>query len=143
MKIKKNLFFLFLVLSGCGWLCDFLSFTLLVKLIGAPDFVANFISSYVGVTFVWFTSLNRVFGQSGQVRGRFLFFYWAYQFVSILVYSQLLHFAVGWMHIISVPIALAGQVEIVAKIIVTPFNLVTNFIFMKTLTQFIKRTRSH
>ena len=121
----------FIVLSGLGWLCDLVSFALLIKACGLPDFAANFISSYVGITFVWFASLGRVFGVLGFRTGRFLFVYWVFQFFSILAYSQFLHMVVGDLNTTKL---FSGEVEIAAKIIVTPFNLITNFLFMKALT---------
>ena len=134
-----KLFITFVLLSGIGWLCDFVTFTLLVKLFDVHSFKANFVSSYVGVTFVWFTSLKRVFKFSGKGRNTFLLVYWSFQFVSILIYSQLLHIAV---HVIPSVFQLADfsqNPEIVAKIVVTPFNLLTNFIFMKFLTHFMRK----
>lgn len=134
-------FAIFLIISGLGWLCDFATFTLLVKGFDVPGFVANFVSSYVGVTFVWFTSLKTVFGGAGAARGRFLFIYWGFQFLSILAYSQLLHLvqvALGGAGMLA---ALAAYPAIEAKIIVTPFNLVTNFIFMKFLTRYMRHAQ--
>lgn len=123
----------FLLLSGLGWLCDMLTYTALVRLAGVSPFAANVASSYVGVSFVWFTSLGTVFRRSGEGAGRFLLLYWVYQFVSIMAYSQLLQLAAA---------VLAGHAgapalhsAVAAKIIVTPFNLVTNFLFMKVLTR--------
>ena len=134
-----KLFIAFLFLSGLGWLCDFLTFTLLVKYVNSHSFEANFISSYVGVTFVWFSSLKRVFKFSGKGSSTFLVVYWCFQFVSIIVYSQLLHMVV---HVIPNVFQLAQvsqNPEIAAKILITPFNLVTNFIFMKLLTRFMRK----
>jgi putative flippase GtrA len=145
VQVKNNtrIFFHFLLLSGAGWLCDFATFTALVKFFHTPAFLANFISSFVGVTFVWFTSLGTVFEHSGSARGRFLFIYWGFQLISILGYSQCLHLAQalldGWgltalMHIES---------AVAAKIFVTPFNLLTNFMFMRFLTRLMKIAKTH
>lgn len=131
----------FVFLSGLGWLCDIASFTLLVELFGAPGFVANFVSSYVGVTFVWFTSLRSIFGRPGAVGGRFLLIYWGFQFVSILAYSQVLQLVVDTLRV-NPSALLANTPEIAAKIIVTPFNLVTNFLFMKFLTRHLQHAES-
>lgn len=120
----------FIALSGLGWLCDMTVFTLLVRLAGWDSAAANIASSYAGVTFVWFTSLKTVFQRAGS--GRFLLIYWAFQFVSILLYSHLL----GRLAAALPPL---GEWEhyraLAAKILITPFNLVTNFMFMKTLTR--------
>lgn len=140
VKIKSPRHFAkFLVISGLGWLCDIATFTLLVKLLDVPGLVANFVSSYVGVTFVWFTSLKTVFGRTGAARGRFLFAYWGFQFVSILAYSQVLHLLVGALHLPGLPTLVVANVAPAVKIIITPFNLVTNFLFMKWLTRFMQQ----
>lgn len=130
----------FAFLSGLGWLCDIATFTLLVKYFEVPSFLANFVSSYVGVTFVWFTSLKSVFCSAAAGRGRLLLVYWGFQFVSILTYSQLLHIVAAILQISGSIVSLSGQPEIAAKIILTPFNLVTNFLFMKFLTRFMRQT---
>lgn len=133
------MFFGFALLSGIGWLCDFFTFTLLIKLFNVHSFEANFVSSYVGVTFVWFVSLKMVFKRSGEGRSTFLVVYWCFQFVSILIYSQLLHW-VGDTIPDTIQLAqISKNPEIAAKIIITPFNLVTNFIFMKFLTRFMRK----
>jgi putative flippase GtrA len=138
-KRIAKIFFIFTLLSGFGWLCDFLTFSLLIKLFDVKIFTANFLSSYVGVTLVWFVSLNTVFKHSGKGSSTFLLVYWCFQFVSILAYSQLLHMVAiiipGMIQFAQV----ASNPEIAAKIIITPFNLVTNFIFMKFLTRFMRK----
>jgi putative flippase GtrA len=120
----------FLLLSGLGWLCDFATFALLTRTFGLTPFTANFVSSYVGVTFVWFTSLQTVFRRAGTRRG--LMLYWAYQLLSILAYSQVLQ---SVSHALAPSLPAAG---LAAKILVTPFNLATNFLFMKFLTRSLR-----
>jgi putative flippase GtrA len=131
----------FTLISGFGWLCDLLTFTLLVEAVHLQGNVANFVSSFVGVTFVWFMALNRVFLDSGPANHRFLLVYWCYQFASILAYSELLHavaaklLQVPWSAIIPVSLVIA------AKILITPCNLVTNFLFMKLLTRHMRESK--
>jgi putative flippase GtrA len=137
-----KVFFGFLVLSGLGWLCDFGTFTLLSSVIDAPPFAANFFSSYVGVTFVWFTSLTSIFKSSGEGKWRFLLIYWTYQFISIIVYSQLLRLAAHEVADMALPGEVSRHAGVVAKLGVTPLNLATNFIFMKHLTRFMRLQRS-
>ena len=132
-------FLVFGCVSALGWLCDFGTFTLLVKLFDVHGFIANFVSSYVGITFVWFTSLQTVFGRTGAARGRFLLAYWGFQFVSILAYSQLLHLVAAELNAPVLPAWLQANDAVAAKIIITPFNLVTNFLFMKWLTRFMQQ----
>jgi putative flippase GtrA len=137
--LQVKLFAIFVLLSGTGWICDFGTFTLLTVLTEASGFTANVISSYVGVTFVWFASLRVMFKQRGEERRAFLLIYWCFQLVSILAYSRLLYLVAGtmagsvqFMHIGSNP-------EMAAKIIITPFNLMTNFSFMKLLMRLMRK----
>jgi len=132
----------FAIFSGIGWLCDLLTFAILVKWVGVPAFWGNLASSYVGITFVWFTSLKSVFHINSRSRGRFLLVYWTYQLASILFYSKALSILSTSISGYSAftPYSDAGSVDIISKIIVTPINLFTNFIFMKLLT---KRMPAH
>ncbi len=132
-------FLIFVLLSGTGWICDFGIFTLLTALTNASGFTANIISSYAGVTFVWFSSLRVLFKHGGEERGIFLLFYWCFQFASILAYSQLLHMVASTMPSMAQLVPIGGNPEIAAKIIITPFNLVTNFVFMKFLMHFMRK----
>lgn len=143
MRSNWRTFLGFVLLSGLGWLCDMLSFTALVRLAGMSPFGANVISSYVGVTFVWFTAVGTLFrhdgnGSAGGARhgGRYLLIYWCYQFLSIMAYSQLLHLAATTLA--AGAGSVAGHSAIIAKLLVTPVNLVTNFLFMKVLTRAIR-----
>lgn len=125
----------FAMVSGVGWLCDMVTFTVLVRLLDTPAFLANFISSYAGVTFVWFVSLKMVFRRQGSGRNLFLLVYWGFQFISILGYSQLLHVLAAALPQVTPWHGMPWDADIAAKIIITPFNLITNFIFMKLLVR--------
>ncbi|WP_454752336.1 GtrA family protein [Cupriavidus necator] len=135
-------FILFAALSAFGWLCDLLTFSLLGN-VGIPPFPANFASSYVGVTFVWFTSLKSVFGRSGPQHNRYIVIYWAFQFISILIYSQILSAVVYLLGHANFPILQNGHLALAAKFIITPFNLGTNFLFMKFLTRLMHKPKLH
>ena len=139
-KFAKN-FLSFALISGFGWLTDFLSFTILVKYFAMNAGYANFISSFVGVTFVWFISLKKVFKYSGSNQHSFLVVYWIYQIISISIFSQLIQLAVGICPEIFHLLNINFNPAIEAKIIITPFNLLTNFIFMSLLTQFMRKKR--
>lgn len=132
-----KVFLKFTFLSGVGWLCDFVTFTLLLKLINVPNFIANFVSSYVGVTFVWFTALKLVFMRNSEGRNTFLFIFWGFQFISILAYSHLLHVVAGVVLSEGLMIH-SNYPDIAAKIIVTPLALFTNFLFMRFLTRYMR-----
>jgi len=134
LKLSK-IFLGFALLSGLGWLCDFLTFAALVKVLAADGFWANVVSSYVGVTFVWFVSLRTLFRRRTSGSARFLLGYWTYQFFSILLYSQLLEAVANSLPAMAVLAQSGHSVDILAKLIITPFNLLSNFVFMKLLTR--------
>jgi putative flippase GtrA len=136
--VKQFLKFAFL--SGLGWVCDFTTFTVLVKIAGLSPFLANLVSSYVGVTFVWFTSLKTVFQRRTNGSGTFLVAYWCYQFVSIMAYSQVLHITADGLAVAYLTTANSG---VAAKLLITPFNLITNYLFMKLLTRFMQKEQPH
>jgi putative flippase GtrA len=126
----------FIALSGMGWLCDMATFTLLVKLAGWDASTSNIASSYVGVTFVWFASLNAVFQRAGG--GRFLLIYWGFQFASILAYSHALGMLASALATWPQAAPFESYRAPSAKLLITPFNLVTNFMFMKALTGYMR-----
>lgn len=123
----------FIALSGLGWLCDLATFTLLVRLAAWEAGAANIASSYAGVTLVWFASLKTVFRRAGD--GRFLLTYWGFQLLSILAYSHLLGLAATAAPSLG---PWDGYRPLAAKLFITPFNLITNFIFMKLLTRHMR-----
>lgn len=131
-------------LSALGWLFDFISFATLVNLFGVEGFLANIISSYVGVTFVWFFSLKVVFGHAYGTEHRVLLFtYWCYQLFSILIYSQVLRLVAGEIQDSIIIGWIQTNSDVAAKLFVTPFNLTTNFLFMKWLTRFVRRASAN
>lgn len=91
----------------------------------------------VGVTYVWLIALNRVFKRGGHGKYVFLPIYWAYQAVSIIGYSLLISIVVVKLVDFGVDQAFALPVAVMAKLMVTPVNLLTNFLFMTVLTKFM------
>lgn len=133
-----KLFLGFLLISGVGWLLDMVSYAALSQLVGVAPAYANFISSMVGVTYVWIIALNRLFDRREYGKSIYLPIYWGYQGASILAYSALISI-VGASTINSrIGDVLGAPHDLVAKIIITGPNLLTNFIFMTILTRFMK-----
>lgn len=139
MLAQLPVFLRFATLSGLGWLCDLGTFLLLVNGAGVSAALANIASSLVGVTFVWFTSVGLIFGRKGARRVPFLAAYWVFQVASILCYSQFLQMVMVYFSSAAMPAWLAVNAALAAKIFVTPFNLVTNFLFMRFLTRFMEQ----
>ena len=132
-----KLFLGFLLVSGVGWVLDLDSYTVLTQILDVSPGYANFASSMVGVTYVWVVALNRVFNRGGRDKYIFLPIYWAYQAVSILGYSLLISVVVVNLVDFGVDQAIMLPVAVLAKLMVTPVNLLTNFLFMTVLAKFM------
>lgn len=124
----------FALISGVGWLLDFTSYVIFTQIFKWDPFYANFASSMVGVTYVWFFSLKRLFKLEYSGGLGFLIVYWVFQAGSISAYSKLVSLTVAAGVIPLMPGYLPPP-AVVAKIFFTPFNLITNFVFMKFLTK--------
>ncbi|WP_139364720.1 GtrA family protein [Pantoea eucalypti] len=133
-----KLFLGFILISGIGWLLDMTTFTLLSKFFGTAPAYANFISSMVGVTYVWIVALNRLFKRREYSKSIYLPVYWGYQGISILIYSTLISIVAVSSFNFKISELLGIHSALVAKIIITVPNLLTNFLFMTILTRFMK-----
>lgn len=125
----------FFMTSGVGWLIDFTVYAFLSALSGHP-FVSNIVSSLCGVTFVFAVSSKKTFvsGRSRlTLRAKFSL-YLGYQAVFILLSSAATGWLSGVLFSCAVPLA-ARYFQLGAKIIVTPFTMVVNFIAMKLLIE--------
>lgn len=127
----------FTLISGVGWTLDFFSYLTLTQFFEVRPAIANFISSVIAVTFVWFVALNRVFYKSDYRGAVYLPAYWGYQALSILGYSLLISWLVATELGDSLTHFLMLPKEVFIKILVTPFNLITNLIFIDLLSNFM------
>jgi len=134
----KNGYLKFILISGVGWLLDLSSFSVLTLFIGVAPGSANFLSSMIGVTYVWFAAISHVFSKPRYGRSHYLFFYWGYQFVAISIYSLLLSMMVAYGSCYLVGHVKWISIEMLSKIILTLPNLITNFFFMRFLTRFMR-----
>ena len=130
-----KLFLGFVLISGVGWLLDIASYTALAQLLDVAPAYANFASSMVGVTYVWLVSLNKLFDRREYGASIYLPIYWGYQALSILVYSALIALVAESAINVQLSELLGISYVILAKIIITFPNLLTNFVFMFALTK--------
>lgn len=132
--------FAFIAISGVGFLLDLTVYIIFIGLLDISPVFANIASSFIGVTFVWFVSLRRVFHLEYDNNKGYLLIYWMYQAISICAYS----IGVGFLAYTFSPqmstLINPDQVNAASKIIITPFNLVTNFIFMRCLTHYARKS---
>ena len=121
----------FVGLSGIGWLLDFCIFILL-GFVSANHSINNFISSWVGVTFVFIFATRKVFKNNCKLP---LWLkdisYILYQFILITLASKVLGVVDNYI-VTNISWAIVVKFSgIIAKIFITPFTMVLNFFVMK------------
>ncbi|MGG6194186.1 GtrA family protein [Pantoea allii] len=129
-SIRNALYFI--ILSGLGWCIDLIVYSTLVVIFKVSAAPANFLSSYAGLTFVWFTSLKYVFNKKTNKQSTFLLLFWSWQFLSIIVASKAVEHLSSYLNAYS--FLTNVNTDIVAKIAVTPVTLLCNYLFMRFLT---------
>ena len=125
----------FVGISGIGWLIDFGVFTLL-GLCGIPAWACNIISSLCGVTFVFFVSTRKTFEVSLKrlTLNQKYVIYVLFEIIIILVASRFVGLLDETFKSVDLEV-LKKFSAIAAKICVTPFTMLINFVFMKFLTE--------
>lgn len=121
----------FVGLSGIGWILDFCIFILL-GFVSANHSINNFISSWVGVTFVFIFATRKVFKSNSSIPlwAKYVI-YIVYQFILISLASKVLGFVDSFI-VANITWALVVKFSgIIAKIFITPFTMVLNFFVMK------------
>ena len=125
----------FFGISGIGWLLDFGIYTLL-SLFTYKLFLNNIISSWVGVTFTFIFSTRIVFRNDSRVPALAKYIlYLVYQSVLIFVVSHLLQFVDSQIVRLFNADIIVKSSFVIAKILVTPFTMVLNFLVMKFLME--------
>lgn len=132
-------FIRFAALSGCGWLLDFCLLLVLVHAAAAPPLLANVVSSTTAASAVFLVSRACVFDSAaGGVHAR-LGAYVLYTLMVILAASALVGVLAS---VLATPAGLFGlraagatEAAAVAKVIVTPPQLLLNFIVSKFLNE--------
>ena len=125
----------FVGLSGIGWILDFCTYTILG--FGFKNVVVNnFISSWIGVTFVFIFATRNVFKNNSRISLKKKYFiYLGYQLILICLISKLLGYFNQYI-LSSIAIQLIRDFStIISKIIVTPITMVLNFIVMKNVIE--------
>lgn len=127
----------FIGLSGVGWIFDLTTY-LLLGLFSDNLFVNNMISSWVGVSFVFYFSTRWIFRADGRISLKYKYIiYLVYQFLLITLISQLL----AQINLFIVTVFTASLIvqfsSLISKILVTPITMVLNFFAMKIITEFI------
>lgn len=121
----------FVGLSGIGWLLDFFAYTVL-GFVSDNLVLNNFISSWVGVTFVFIFATRKVFQNKSKISLKWKYaIYILYQIILIFFISKLLNVInIAIVNNVSIDIIVCFS-SILAKILVTPITMSLNFFVMK------------
>lgn len=136
--IKKiiNQFLKFLMVSGIGWLIDFVIFYIISGLLHCSVMISNIISTIPAFSFVFIVSTRKIFNKSNGRISIVLKYviYFAYQIILVLTVS-----AIGqniYELLIKLNLLLdESLLKLTAKILITPITICCNFIMLKLLTE--------
>ena len=125
-------------LSGLGWLADACILLALVGLLGMAPFAANFVSSSIAALSVFLLSRELVFHKAAGRTGLRVAAYLAYVLLVIAAASTGVQLLTAWLRelaeahrVAASATALAG----VAKVLVTPPQLVLNFLVSRVMSE--------
>ncbi len=128
----------FIGLSGIGWILD-VTVYLVLGFFSKNLAVNNIISSWVGVTFVFFTSTRFIFHNQSQIPLKWKYaIYLIYQAILILEISHLLVVIYDMIVPYFIFFELGTFAALGAKIAVTPVTMILNFIVMKMVIEKVK-----
>lgn len=143
MKLRDSRIFKFIKqalvffgISGIGWLMDITIYTILTSLTKINPMYVNILSSIVAVTFVYITSTKKLFinrENAISLKKKYII-YVVYQIFIIILSSYVIGVLAFLLSGVSISF-IVKFAKITAKIIVTPFTMVINFLFMKFLIE--------
>lgn len=125
-------------LSGLGWLADACILLVLVGYFGMTPLVANFISSCTAALAVFLISRELIFSKASGRTGLRVLGYLAYVLALICVASVMAQLISTWVlefsetHRLAVSATLAAAV---AKVVITPPQLVSNFLVSRAMSE--------
>lgn len=125
----------FIGLSGIGWILDFSTYIVLSRI--CENLVLdNFISSWVGVTFVFIFATRKIFENNSRIDLKWKYLiYIVYQVLLIFLVSKLLGLIDSFI-VSNISLAVVTRFSaIIAKILVTPITMILNFFVMKGLIE--------
>ena len=125
----------FIGLSGIGWILDFSTYIVLSRI--CENLVLdNFISSWVGVTFVFIFATRKIFENNSRIDLKWKYLiYIVYQVLLIFLVSKLLGLIDSFI-VSNISLAVVTRFSaIIAKILVTPITMILNFFVMKVLIE--------
>ena len=126
----------FVIVSGIGFILDFIIYTILVNITPLNVNIANMISSLIGVTYVFIISTRKIFENNKNnipLKYKYLI-YVIYQIILILLASYCVLLLKNLFLNINIDIINKFS-KILAKMFITPFTLTIIYFAMKKLTK--------
>lgn len=125
----------FFGVSGVGWLIDTTIYLILSNIININIDISNMISSLVGVTFVFIVSTRKTFQNNTKTNINIKYIiYIIYQIILIILVSHILVILKGYLLLLNINI-ISKYINIIVKILITPFTMIINYIVMKILLE--------
>lgn len=125
----------FIGFSGIGWLIDTTIYMILTSIFKLNIDISNIFSSLVGVTFVFIMSTRKIFVSKSKINIKIKYLiYVIYQVILIITVSKLMLLLKSVITPLNVEL-INKYINIIVKIIITPFTMVINFIVMKLLIE--------
>ena len=125
----------FVGISGVGWIIDICIYLTLTYIIKCNVFLANVTSSLAGVTFVFIVSTRKLFKNNSKINLKIKYIiYVIYQILLIITASKIMLIISDTLKETNINIIL-NYINIIVKIIITPFTLLINYIVMKYLIE--------
>ncbi|MEE3624777.1 GtrA family protein [Nitrospirillum sp. BR 11752] len=128
----------FALVSGVGWCIDLGMMSGLVALC-IPTFFANLVGASLAISFVFLVSQRRIFIHDGHVLGRQFLYYCLWQAAAVPLASLAIASlaplieATGLLQLL--PIHGRVIAPVIAKALVTPVTLYSNYLFMSWLLE--------
>ena len=135
MKEKLIKAFKFFGISGIGWIIDVIIYSILSNVFRINAGISNVVSSFVAITFVFIFSTSKIFKntQKFNLKTKYII-YVVYQILLVSISSFVISLLKSF--IINIDIScFAKNVNIICKIIVTPFTMVLNYFVMKYIIE--------
>lgn len=130
MKLLKQIL-KFIGASGIGWIIDFIIYNILLTFLKVN--IANMISSLCGVTFVFIMSTRKIFTNNNNIKIKYLI-YITYQIVLILTASYIMLLIKEYLLNYNINL-IKNYINIIVKLIITPFTMTINFVVTKYLIE--------
>lgn len=125
----------FFGISGIGWILDIITFSSLNSFFHINIIVANIFSSFIAITFVFLSSTRKLFQNNSKISLKYKYIiYLLYQIVIVLCSSFIINSVNDFVLGLNLEF-LVSYSNIVAKIIVTPFTMIINYIAMTIIVE--------